>query len=117
MPVSGLQQFSAFLDQVESDCKEIHAAVEADGGDYWGKRIAVAAAFGYFDAKYMRFMHETHGLHIADQVIELSRKSNLKIPWLGLASEFRSMGMKESAIDSMLKEAKEFVCFSGERAA
>jgi hypothetical protein len=69
-------------------------------------RNDLASEVGYLDAKFMRFMHETYGLHIADQVV--ATNGRLKIPWMGLRHEFLTMGMKESAVDSMLNEAKEF---------
>lgn len=96
------------IKDIESACKLIHDAVEQGGGDYWQKRIAVAQAFGgYADAKFMRHMHETYGLSVADQVGRLS-SMGLNIPWAGLRSEFEMMGMKPSSVESMLNEAREF---------
>lgn len=94
------------LDRLENVAHAIH---DKTVGDEWQKKRAVAASFGYVDAKYMRHLHETYGLSVADQVVILKQQgSMLKIPWMGLQHELLCMGMKESVVEAMLNEAKEF---------
>jgi hypothetical protein len=99
---------SNIRDIYEGACRSIHEIVEEGRGDYWDKRLTVASLCGYMDAKFMRHMHETFGMAICDQVIHIITKTSLEIPWKGLKDEFLMLGTKESAIESMLNEAREF---------
>lgn len=66
-------------------------------------RMAVARYCGYFDARAMVFFHETHGLPLSFQVIEIA-KLGLKIDFLGLRYELERIGKKPTTIESELQE-------------
>ncbi len=98
------------LEKFEAELKRLYAMGEKGNknSDGWAGRIAISHHFGgYMDAKFMRHLHETYGLSIADQVTKIVRQG-FRIPWRGLRSEFLHMGMNERAVDTMLDEAREF---------
>jgi hypothetical protein len=94
------------FENFETVLKSIHDSVPGDASD---KRIGVAAAFGYLDAKTVIFYKETYGLSIADQIIIIQKNgANLRMDWSGLRHELLMLGKKESAVEAEIAEAKEF---------
>ncbi len=94
-----------FIGEVES----IYGRVLARTGDKWSARLAISTALGYYDAKYLRYMSETHGFSVVDAVMCARRMGfNYKVPYEMLRYELKLMGKKESSIDAMMAEVREF---------
>lgn len=70
-------------------------------------RMAVAAAFGYMDARTMVFFKETHGMALSI-VAMMAVKKGLKIDYSGLRYELEKIGKNPDTIDSELKEVRFF---------
>lgn len=97
-----------FGEVLEALAKTVYESCDKDM-DEWGKRMTVAMAFGYYDAKYMRFAKETYGLALTDSLIFFRKKwPNIRVPYSGLKFELELMGKKPSAVEAELKELQEF---------
>lgn len=87
---------------LESFAKAIH---EAAPGDAMEKRVAVARACGYLDARFIVFLKETYGYPL-DMAAMKAAECGLKICWSDVKHELLMTGMQEGGADAQIEEAQ-----------
>lgn len=95
------------MTSIEQYCQQIQDDLDSRGihGE-WDKRRTVAHAFGYEDAKFMAYMHETHGLSVEYQ-LQWIVEHGLKVPYTALRAEMiYTLGKSASSVDSLFKEMR-----------
>ena len=68
-----------------------------------GGRVRVAAACGYFDARTMVNLHQTHGYPL-DICADKITAAGLRVDWSGLRDELQRIGKDNDSITSLFRE-------------